>query len=81
VFISLPSIGIGSAVLREGRQLYDLASSKSAAGGGWAEWIANLLHRSTSLAGVESPETEEHIRTALIDRLQAFGGTALALGP
>ncbi|MCX6603142.1 MAG: AI-2E family transporter [Acidobacteria bacterium] len=80
LLIALPAIGIGSAVLREARQLYDLAANKSAAGGGWAEWTANLLHRSISWAGVESPETEEQIRTALIDRLQAFGGTALAFG-
>ncbi len=80
LLIALPAFGIGSAVLREARQLYELAADKSAAGGGWAQSAANLLHRSIVWLGVESPETEEQIRTALIERLQAFGGTALAIG-
>ncbi len=78
LLIALPAFGIGSAVLREARQLYDLAADKSAAGGGWAQWTANLLHRAIVWLGVESPETEEQIRAALFERLQAFGGTVLA---
>jgi len=78
LIITLPAIGIGSAVLREARQLYELAANKSAAGGGWTELTANLVHRAIDWAGVESPETEEQIRTALMDRMQALGVAVLA---
>ncbi len=80
LIIALPAIGIGSAVVREARQLYDVAANKSAEGGGWAEWAANLVHRGIIWAGVESPETEEQIRTALMDRMQALGVAALGFG-
>ena len=78
VLILLPAFLLGTAVARELRQLYDVAASKSAAGGGWTEWTANLLHRGILWAGVESPETEEQIRNALLERVQALGGVLLA---
>lgn len=80
LLIAIPAFGLGTAVLREARQLYYFAADKSAAGGGWTELTANLLHRAILWIGVESPETEEQIRTAIIDRMQALGGTAVAVG-
>lgn len=80
LLVLVPAILIGSAISREVTQFYQLAATKSAAGGGWAEYTANLLHRAIVWAGVESPETEEQIRTALVGRLQALGGFAFALG-
>jgi predicted PurR-regulated permease PerM len=76
--ILVPAFLLGTAVAREIRQLYEVAASKSAAGGGWTEWTANFLHRVILWAGIESPETEEQIRTALLERIQAFGGVLLA---
>jgi predicted PurR-regulated permease PerM len=76
--ILLPAFLLGTAVAREIRQLYDVAVSKTAADGGWTEWTANLLHRVTLWAGIESPETEEQIRSALLERMQALGGVLLA---
>jgi predicted PurR-regulated permease PerM len=75
--ILVPAFLLGTAVAREIRQLYDVAASKSAAGGGWTEWTANLLHRAIVWIGVESPETEEQIRNALLERIQALGGVLL----
>lgn len=75
--ILIPAFLLGTAVAREIRQLYEVAASKTAVDGGWAEWTANLLHRAILWAGVESPETEEQIRNALLDRVQSLGGVLL----
>ncbi len=77
LLIVLPAFLLGTAVARELKHLFDVAASKSAAGGGWAEWTANLLHRAILWAGIESPETEEQIRNALLERIQALGGVLL----
>jgi len=76
--ILMPAFLLGAGVARELRQLYEVAASKTAAGGGWSEWTANLLHRAVLWAGVESPETEEQIRNALLERVEALGGVLLA---
>lgn len=76
--ILIPAFLLGTAVAREIRQLYDVAASKTAADGGWAEWTANLLHRVIAWAGIDSPETEEQIRNALLERVESLGSVLLA---
>ncbi|MFN9083838.1 MAG: AI-2E family transporter [Acidobacteriota bacterium] len=73
----LPSFLLGTAVARELRELSDVAATRTAVDGGWAAWTANLLHRTLHWVGVQSPETEEQIRTALLSRLQALGTVLL----
>jgi len=78
--VLIPSIVLGSAIVREARGMYQLMATKSAADGGWGEWSSNALHRALSWIGISSPDTEEQIRTAIVERLQALDGVLLSAG-
>lgn len=80
VVVLVPAVLLTTAIVGEAREAYRVLAVKSAAGGGWSEWSASSLHRIVSWAGVRSVDTEEQIRTAIIDRVQALDGVLLRAG-
>ena len=72
VAVLVPALLLGTAIIREAQDMYQVMAVKSAAGGGWTEWSASALHRVVSLVGVRSEETEGQIRGVILQRLRAL---------
>jgi predicted PurR-regulated permease PerM len=80
VVILVPAILLCSVLVGEAGDLYRMLAAKSSAGGGWAEWSANALHKALSWAGVRSLDTEEQIRNAIIERFKTLDAVLLSWG-
>ena len=80
LLVVVPAVLLSMAIVSEARDLYQSLASKSAAGGGWTEWSASALHRALIGLGVRSVDTDEQIRTALMQRLEAVSGALFSAG-
>ncbi len=80
VAVLVPAILLGTAIIREARDMYQAMAVKSAAGGGWTEWSTSALHRVLSVGGVRSLETEGQVRAMIVQRLRSLDGVLLDAG-
>ncbi|MFN0107202.1 MAG: AI-2E family transporter [Bryobacteraceae bacterium] len=75
--IVLPSIWIVSTMSKELAYTYTALKTKSAAGGGWSEWIVNATSRPLNYFGIDPATAEEEVRGYLSERIATISGTLL----
>ena len=76
-FIVIPSVWIVSTMSRELATAYAALKTKSAAGGGWAEWIIAACSNPLIYFGVDAETAGDQVRTFLSERIQTISGTLL----
>ena len=77
--IVLPSAWIVSTMSKELASAYAALKTKSAAGGGWAEWIIHAGSGPLVYFGVDPATADEQLRSFLSERIETISGTLLRL--
>jgi predicted PurR-regulated permease PerM len=77
--VALPSAWIVTTLSKELVYTFAALKTKSAADGGWTEWIINAGSRPMVYFGFNPDTADQQVRTFLTDRLQAISGTLLRL--
>ncbi|MBL8239562.1 MAG: AI-2E family transporter [Bryobacterales bacterium] len=76
VFV-LPSAWIVSTLSKELASTYTALKNKSAADGGWTEWITHAGSGPLVRFGIDPATAEEQVRSFLTDRLESISGALL----
>ncbi len=77
--IVLPTAWIVSTMSGELASAYAALKTKSAAGGGWAEWIIHAGSGPLVYFGVDPATADDHLRGFLSERIETISGTLLRL--
>jgi predicted PurR-regulated permease PerM len=84
LLLVIPAILLGVALINEAQDLYQVVQNKTAQSGDirneLLQWGTNFFHRTLQRFGVQSVETEQQIRDAVVQKVQELGGVALNLG-
>jgi predicted PurR-regulated permease PerM len=75
--ILLPSAWIVSTMSKELANTYTAMKNRSAADGGWTEWITHVGSAPLVRFGIDPATADEQVRTFLSDRLETFSGALL----
>lgn len=75
--IALPSIWVISTMSKELVYAFEAMKSKTAAGGGWAEWLILAATRPLAYFGVDPATADEQVRSFLAERLEVISGALL----
>lgn len=75
--IALPAAWIVTTLSKELGGAYAAIKTRSAAGGGWTEWITHIGSGSLVGFGVDPATADEQVRAFLSDRLETFSGALL----
>jgi len=78
--IVLPTIWITTTMSRELAMAYGAIKNKSAADGGWVEWITQYGVRGLVYFGVDPFAADEQVRTFLSERVATISGALLKVG-
>jgi predicted PurR-regulated permease PerM len=75
----LPSILLGSAIIRDLKELYNILAAKSSAGGGWEYWISHRLEGPLGFFGINVEDPEFSIKTILQERVKSASATLMRI--
>jgi len=76
---ALPSAWIVTTMSKELVYTYGAFKTRSAADGGWTEWIIHAGSRPLVYFGIDAATADEQVRGFLSDRLETISGTLLRL--
>ena len=77
--IALPAVWIVMTMSKELVYAFGALKSKTAADGGWAEWLILAGSRPLVYFGVDAATADEQVRNFLTDRLEVISGALLRL--
>lgn len=79
LLIVLPAILLGSAIIRDLRELYVTLAAKSNASGGWEYWISHRLQAPLNYLGIDVDDPDFSIKTIIQERVQSASTTLMKI--
>lgn len=79
LLIVLPAILLGSAIIKDLRELYGILAAKSSAGGGWEYWISHRLQGPLGLFGIDVDDPSFSIKAIIQERVQSASTTLMKI--